>query len=141
MYFQYALVAKDSTILADKSIINWDYREVSNCILGNLLSNENVFKLYKKPNTFYVIRRPDKTTFISVCISQIPENIQERFLLDLEKIWIEKNKWYNKLFSKKKDIEIEINSLIQRYNDELNQKIQSYIEELENKCRQISENV
>lgn len=137
MYFQYALVAKDSTILAEKSIIEWDYREVSLCILGNRLPEEEVLKIYKKPNTFYSITRPNGTTFISVCMSKIPENIQERFLLELEEKWNESQKFFKRIFSKKKDFgETEIAPLIHRYNEELKQKIDNYIAELEEQHRQ-----
>lgn len=66
MYFQYALVAKNSTILAEKQLMEWNYRETSLSILENLDPNESVTKLIKHPNRFYSVTKSDGTTFLSV---------------------------------------------------------------------------
>ena len=140
MYFQYALVANNSTILAEKQLIEWDYRETSLSILENRDPNENVVKFIKHPNRFYSVTKSDGTTFLSVCMSKIPEDIQERFIHDLEESWNEKQRWHVRLFTKKEDFgETQINSLLQRYNFELAGKIQTFKEELEERRKQLEE--
>lgn len=119
-----ALVANNSTILAEKQLIEWDYRETSLSILENRDPNENVVKFIKHPNRFYSVTKSDGTTFLSVCMSKIPEDIQERFIHDLEESWNEKQRWHVRLFTKKEDFgETQINSLLQRYNFEFDQRI------------------
>lgn len=140
MYFQYALVAKDSTILAEKALIEWDYREISLSLLENRDPNEMVIKFEKKPNTYHSIIRPDGMVFLCVCMSKIPDHVQERFLHNLEEKWKEKQNWLVKLFSKKVDFgETEITSLIQKYNVELDEKIKSYVSELGERRNQLEE--
>lgn len=143
--FQYALVARGSTPLAEFSLVSGNHRNTALNILEKVDP--------KKPNSihdsgdksFYTLTDPDRTTFLVMCSSKVQRTVQANFLQDLQRKW--RQKYGNKAStfapsSKNQEFgATEINSLLKQYNTSSQQKIAQVKQNLADTQEKMSQNI
>lgn len=120
MFFQYALVARGTTPLAEFSLISGNHRNIALNILEKVDPKNPYYIHINGDNTFYTLTDPDHLTFLVMCSSKDKITSQTSFLQDLQEKW--RRKYGNKARSfapSSKNHEFgstEINSLLKQYN-------------------------
>lgn len=145
MDFQYALVARGTTPLAEFSLVSGNHRSTALNILEKVDPKKPNSTFDTGGNTFFTLTDPDRTTFLVMCSSKVVRTLQTAFVQDLQRKW--RSKYGNKASSfapSSKNQEFgstEINSLLKQYNASNKQKLVQVKQNLQEAQDKMNENL
>lgn len=126
MSFQYALVARGTTPLAEYSTIQGNYRPIAIKILENLNPATPRTMVEQAGHVFFAITDSDRVTFMCLTETNVSRQIQIAFLEEMQRKW--RTRYGNNsgsFMTNSKDAEFgpEMATLIRTYNSERAQKM------------------
>lgn len=143
--FQYALVARGTTPLAEFSLVSGNHRSTALNILEKVDPKKPNSIHDSGSNSFYTLTDPDRTTFLVMCSAKVQRTVQANFLQDLQRKW--RQKYGNKAStfapsSKNQEFgATEINSLLKQYNTSSQQKIAQVKQNLADTQEKMNQNI
>ena len=145
MDFQYALVARGTTPLAEFSLVSGNHRSTALNILEKVDPKKPNSVHDNGGNTFYTLTDPDRTTFLVMCSASVPRTSQSAFLQDLQRKW--RQRYGNKAgtfapSSKNQEFgSTEINALLKQYNTSTHQKLAQVKQNLQDTQEKMNQNI
>lgn len=143
--FQYALVARGSTPLAEYSIVQGNYRNIALRMLESLDPKSPNAIVEQGKNIFYSQTDPDRMTFLCLCDSQVQPTLRAGFIEELQRKW--RQRYGNSAVSfapNSKNNEFgatEIRNLIDSFNKERNAKLAAVKQNLQDAQEKMTQNL
>lgn len=143
--FQFALVARGNTPLAEYSIVQGNYRNIALKMLESLDPKSPSAIVEQGKNVFYSQTDPDRMTFLCLCDSAVQPTLRQNFIEELQRKW--RQRYGNSAVSfapNSKNNEFgatEIRNLIENFNKERNSKIADIKANLTNAQEKMTQNL
>lgn len=141
--FQYALVARGTTPLAEYTLVQGNHRNIAIKMLENLDPKNPSAIVEQGKNIFFTMTDPDRMTFLCLCDSSVPATLRSNFLEELKRKW--RQKYGNSAAgfgpnSKNDEFgRTEIKNLLTSFNSERNAKLaqaKGYLQDTQDKMTQ-----